>query len=83
MFGMFAEILKQLSVKHNQSGAYHLQSQGALERFHQSLKSLLRTYCELELNRDWEDGLPWLMLGAREVTQERKMCCLFVKILTF
>lgn len=30
---------------------------------------LLRAYC-VELNKDWEDGLPWLMLAAREVVQE-------------
>ncbi|KAL2080855.1 hypothetical protein ACEWY4_022708 [Coilia grayii] len=65
---MFAEVLEQLRVKHHQSTAYHAQSQGALERFHQTLKSLLRAYC-VELNRDWEEGLPWLMLAAREVTQ--------------
>ncbi|KAJ0033824.1 hypothetical protein NQD34_000931 [Periophthalmus magnuspinnatus] len=38
---MFAQVLKALGVKHNQSSAYHAQSQGALERFHQTLKSLL------------------------------------------
>lgn len=65
---MFAEILKQLGVQHNRSSAYHPQSQGALERFHQTLKSLLHAYC-VELNRDWEEGLPWLLLAAREVTQ--------------
>ncbi|XP_013856350.1 uncharacterized protein LOC106512230 [Austrofundulus limnaeus] len=66
---MFAEILKQLGVAHQQSSAYHAQSQGALERFHQSLKALLRAYCT-ELSRDWEEGLPWLLMAAREVTQE-------------
>lgn len=49
--------------------AYHVQSQGALERFHQTLKSLLRSYC-VELNQDWEEGLLWLLLSAREVVQE-------------
>ena len=34
-----------------------------------SLKSLLRAYCS-ELDRDWEEGLPWLMLAAREAVQE-------------
>ncbi len=24
----------------------------------------------MELNRDWEEGLPWLLLAAREVQQE-------------
>lgn len=64
---MFAEILKQLGVQHHQSSAIHPQSQGVLERFHQTLKSLLRAYCD-ELNRDWEEGIPWLLLAAREVT---------------
>lgn len=65
---MFAEILKLLGVQHNQSSAYHPRSQGALERFHQTLKSLLRAYC-VELNRDWEEGISWLLLAAREVPQ--------------
>ena len=65
---MFAEVLRQLKVKHNYASAYHAESQGALERFHQTLKSLLRSYCT-ELKRDWEEGLPWLM-SAREVVQE-------------
>ncbi len=66
---LFSQILKQLHVKHNKASAYHAQSQGALERFHQTLKSLLRAYCT-EMQRDWEEGLPWLLLAAREVTQE-------------
>ena len=68
---LFAQVLKQLHIKHNQSSAYHVQSQGALERFHQTLKSLLRAYC-VQLNADWEEGLPWLLLAAREVTQESR-----------
>uniref|UniRef100_A0A3B4UD58 Gypsy retrotransposon integrase-like protein 1 n=1 Tax=Seriola dumerili TaxID=41447 RepID=A0A3B4UD58_SERDU len=66
---MFSQVLKQLRVQHVQSSAYHAQSQGALERFHQTLKSVLRAYCT-ELGKDWEESLPWLMLAAREVTQE-------------
>jgi len=66
---MFAEVLEQLRVKHQQSGAYHAQSQEALERFHQTLKSHLRDYW-VELEKDWEEGLPWWILAAREVTQE-------------
>ncbi len=66
---MFQEVLKQLCIRHNRSTAYHPESQGALERFHQTLKSLLRAYCT-ELKGDWEEGLPWLLLAAREVVQE-------------
>ena len=34
-----------------------------------TLKSLLRAYC-VEMKREWEDGLPWLLLAARAVVQE-------------
>lgn len=66
---VFAQVLRQLHIKHNKASAYHPQSQGVLERFHQTLKSLLRAYC-MELGRDWEEGLPWLLLASREVVQE-------------
>lgn len=32
------------------------------------LKSLLRGFCT-EMGMDWEEGLPWLILAARGVTQ--------------
>ncbi|KAJ8245059.1 hypothetical protein COCON_G00236180 [Conger conger] len=66
---MSRQFAKQLKVRHGVSSAYHPQSQGVLERFHQTLKSLLRSYC-VELGRDWEEGLPWLLLAIREVAQE-------------
>ncbi len=66
---MFAQVFKQLQVKHSRPSAYHAQSQGALEHFHQMLKSLLPAFCT-EMGKDWEEGLLWLMLAAREVTQE-------------
>ena len=66
---LFSKGLKQLNIKHSQASAYHAQSQGALERFHQTLKSLLRAYCT-EMQRDWEEGLPWLLLAAREVCEK-------------
>lgn len=65
----FSKVMQQLKVTHNISSAYHPQSQGVLERFHQTLKSLLRSYC-VELDCDWEEGLPWMLLAIREVVQE-------------
>ncbi len=50
---MFAQVLQQLHVNHHKSSAYHPESQGAFERFHQTLKQLLRAYCN-ELNKDWD-----------------------------
>ena len=45
--------------------------QGALERFHQTLKSLLHSNY-VEFSQDWDEGLPWLLLAARGVIQESK-----------
>ena len=66
---VFARVMKQLGIQHNVSSAYHPESQGALERYHQTLKSMLRAYC-LETGRDWADAVPWLVFACREVTQE-------------
>ncbi|XP_048044029.1 uncharacterized protein LOC125266937 isoform X1 [Megalobrama amblycephala] len=69
MSRQFSKAMQQLKVKHNISSAYQPQSQGGLERFHQTLKSLLRSYC-VELDCDWEDGLSWMLLAIHEVVQE-------------
>ncbi|KAL0152923.1 hypothetical protein M9458_051752 [Cirrhinus mrigala] len=39
---LFAQVLKELGVSHQMSSAYHPESQGALERFHRTLKSMLQ-----------------------------------------
>lgn len=41
----------------------------ALKHFHQMLKSLLRACC-VELCKDWEEGLRWLILAARKIIQK-------------
>lgn len=53
-------------MQHNQTSAYHAQSQGVL---HQTLESMLRDYC-VQMKGDWEGGLPWLLLAKRKVVQE-------------
>lgn len=66
---VFAQVLEVLAVKHQVSSAYHPESQGALERFHQTLKTMLRAYC-LETGREWDEGIPWLLFAIRETIQE-------------
>lgn len=63
------QVLKLLTMKHNQAPAHKAQTQGGLEQFQQTLKSWLRAYCT-EMNRDWDEGLQWLLLAAREACQE-------------
>ena len=59
----------QLGIDQQTSTAYHPESQGTLERFHQTLKSMIRTYC-FEFEHDWDEGIPFLMFAARDSTQE-------------
>lgn len=42
---VFAHALKTLGITHVTSSPYHPESQGVLERFHQTIKSMLRKYC--------------------------------------
>ena len=68
MSSLFQEVMFQLGIKQRKSTAYHPQSQGALERFHQTLKSMLRAYC-LQENKEWDEGLPLLLFAVRESVQ--------------
>ena len=69
MSRVFAQSMQQLGIKHATSSCYHPQTQGALERFHQTLKSMLRKFC-LEFERDWDEGVPFVLFAVREVVQE-------------
>ena len=42
---VFQQVMHELGIKQYRSSAYHPESQGALERFHQTLKNMLRSYC--------------------------------------
>ena len=68
MSGIFQEVMFQLGVKQIKSSAYHPQSQGALERFHQTIKSMLRAHCFQE-KKDWDEGIPLLLFAMREAIQ--------------
>jgi len=59
----------ELGIKQYTSSAYHPQSQGALERFHQTLKCMLRAYC-YEQDKDWDEGVHLLLFAVREAVQE-------------
>lgn len=69
MSRVFAQAMRQLAVHHVTSSPYHPQTQGALERFHQTLKSMLKCFC-LEFQRDWDEGVPFALFAVREVVQE-------------
>lgn len=47
----------------------HPESQGTLERWHQTLKSMLRKYC-LETGKNSDEGIPFVLFVAQEAIQE-------------
>jgi len=66
---LFSKVLQELGIKQTLSTAYHPESQGALERWHQTLKSMLRKFC-LENQKCWDEGLPYMLFAIREAPQE-------------
>ncbi len=61
---LFKQVLESLEINHRISSAYHPQSQGALERLYQTLKSMLKKYCQ-ETDKDWDEGVPLVLFAVR------------------
>jgi hypothetical protein len=66
----------KLNIKQFQSNAYHPESQGALERFHQTINNIINTFC-LDSQRDRNDGVHMLLFAAREAFHESLRCSHF------
>ena len=62
----------EFGIEQYTSSAYHPESQGALKRFHQTLKNMIRTYCldSENMENDWDEGVHLLLFAAREAVQE-------------
>ena len=69
MSGIFQQVMHELGIKQYKSSAYHPESQGALERFHQTLKNMIRSYC-FDTEKDWDEGIHLLLVAVRESVQE-------------
>ena len=69
MSNLFKRVIGQLGAKHGISSPYHPQSQGALERFHATLKSMQRAHCT-ERQNDWDKELPFILFAIRDSVQE-------------
>ena len=66
---LFSDVMKGLGVSQYCSTAYHPESQGAIERFHQTLKSMIRKFF-LETQSDWDEGIQYLLFAVRESKNE-------------
>ena len=65
MSGIFQQVMHELGITQYKSSPYHPESQGALERFHQTLKNMIRSYC-FDTEKDWDEGIHLLLFAVRE-----------------
>ena len=69
MSGIFQQVMYELGIKQLTSFAYQHESQGALERFHQTLKTMIRSYC-FDTEKDWDEGIQLLLFTVCKSVQE-------------
>jgi transposase InsO family protein len=69
MSGLFQQVKQELGIKQFRSSADHPESQGALKRFHQTLKNMIRMYCQ-DTKKSWDEGIHLLLFAARDSVQE-------------
>ena len=63
MSPVFQQVMHELGIQQRNSSAYHPQSEGAIERFHQSMKYMLNCH---DNGNDWDEGLPFVLFAARK-----------------
>lgn len=61
---VFKQVMSTLGRQQYLASVYHLQSQGVLERLHQTLKNMLNKYCH-ETGSNWGMGLLFLLYAIR------------------
>ena len=69
MSGIFQQVMHELGIKQYRSSAYHPESQGSLERFHQTLKNMISSYC-FDTEKGWDEGIHLLPFAVRESVQD-------------
>ena len=66
---LIAEVCRLLQIKKINTSGYHPQTDGLVERFHQTLISMLSRYVEKHA-RDWDHYLPYMLYAYRVTAQE-------------
>ena len=69
MSSLLEEIYRLLHIKRIRTTPYHPQTDGVVERFNGTLKSMLRKFVSRS-QKDWDEYLPYLLFAYREVPQE-------------
>ncbi|XP_037803376.1 uncharacterized protein LOC119597807 [Penaeus monodon] len=66
---LYDQVMKSLGIQQCRSSVYHPQSQGVLERFHYTLKTMIKAFC-LETGSEWDEGIDLLLFSVRDSVQE-------------
>jgi hypothetical protein len=61
--------VKDYGIKHVKASPFHPQTQGMIERYHRSMKNMIRALVE-EQDKDWDELLPFVMFSYRECPHE-------------
>ncbi|XP_068242408.1 uncharacterized protein [Palaemon carinicauda] len=65
----FKRKMNELGINHVTYSPYHPESQGQVEQFHQTLKSILRKFC-LETGCEWDKEIPYALFAIRSTPNE-------------
>ncbi|KAL4008578.1 hypothetical protein ACER0C_002430 [Sarotherodon galilaeus] len=65
---LLQQVYKLLGIKGLKTTLYHPQTDGLVERYKQTLKSMLRKFVS-DTGADWDQWLPYLLFAYREVPQ--------------
>ena len=69
MSGLFQEVMYELGIKQLKSTPYHPESQGSIERFHQTMKNMFRAYIH-EYPDSWDKGIQFVLFAIRDTPNE-------------
>ena len=71
MSGVFQQVMRELGIEQLKSSAYQPQSQGALERYYQTLKNMIKAYC-LDYPEDWYRRISFPLFATRDTPNKSK-----------
>lgn len=72
---LFTSLCKTLGVEKTRTTPYRPQSDGMIERFNRTLQDMLSAFVN-ENRDDWDDHLPYIMMGYRATLHKSTSCSL-------